>query len=194
MLENLQKYHVVLASNSPRRKELLGNLGLRFDVRTVSGIDESYPPELSGEKVALHIVGKKADAYRATMAPDELVITADTIVCVDERVLGKPADADDARAMLRMLSGRQHHVVTAVGITTADRTRTFAVTTEVTFAQLSDEVIDHYIEVYRPYDKAGAYGIQEWIGHVGVTSINGSFFNVMGLPVQRLFQELQKID
>lgn len=194
MLENLQKYHVVLASNSPRRKELLGNLGLRFDVRTVSGIDESYPPELSGEKVALHIVGKKADAYRATMAPDELVITADTIVCVDERVLGKPADADDARAMLRLLSGRLHHVVTAVGITTAAGTHTFAVTTEVTFAELSDEVIDHYIEVYKPYDKAGAYGIQEWIGHVGVTGINGSFFNVMGLPVQRLFQELTKIN
>lgn len=194
MLENLQKYHVVLASNSPRRKELLGNLGIDFDVRTISGIDESYPPELVGEEVALHIVGKKAAAYQAAMAPDELVITADTIVCVDERVLGKPADADDARAMLRMLSGRQHHVVTAVGITTADRTRTFAVTTEVTFAQLSDEVIGHYIEVYRPYDKAGAYGIQEWIGHVGVTSINGSFFNVMGLPVQRLFQELQKMN
>lgn len=194
MLENLQKYHVVLASNSPRRKELLGNLGLRFDVRTVSGIDESYPPELSGEKVALHIVGKKADAYRATMAPDELVITADTIVCVDERVLGKPADADDARAMLRLLSGRKHDVVTAVGITTEAGTRTFAVTTEVTFAELSDEVIDHYIEVYKPYDKAGAYGIQEWIGHVGVTGINGSFFNVMGLPVQRLFQELIKIN
>lgn len=193
MLENLQKYHVVLASNSPRRKELLGNLGLRFDVRTVAGIDESYPPELSGEKVALHIVGKKADAYRATMAPDDLVITADTIVCVDERVLGKPADADDARAMLRLLSGRQHHVVTAVGITTAVGTHTFAVTTEVTFAELSDEVVDHYIEVYKPYDKAGAYGIQEWIGHVGVTGINGSFFNVMGLPVQRLFQELAKI-
>ncbi|MDO4210361.1 MAG: Maf-like protein [Bacteroidales bacterium] len=194
MFENLQKYHVVLASNSPRRKELLANLGIKFDVRTLHGIDESYPPELVGEEVALHIVGKKAAAYQATMAPDELVVTADTIVCVDERVLGKPADADDARAMLRMLSGRQHHVVTAVGITTADRTRTFAVTTEVTFAQLSDEVIDHYIEVYRPYDKAGAYGIQEWIGHVGVKSINGSFFNVMGLPVQRLFQELQKIN
>lgn len=194
MFENLQKYHVVLASNSPRRKELLANLGLQFDVRTVSGVDESYPPELRGEEVALHIVDKKAAAYQTTMAPDELVITADTIVCVDERVLGKPTDADDARAMLRLLSGRQHHVVTAVGITTAEQTRTFAVTTEVTFAQLSDEVIDHYVEVYRPFDKAGAYGIQEWIGHVGVTSINGSFFNVMGLPVQRLFQELQKID
>lgn len=194
MFENLQKYHVVLASNSPRRKELLANLGLQFDVRTVSGVDESYPPELRGEEVALHIVDKKAAAYRAAMAHDDLIITADTIVCVDERVLGKPADADDARAMLRLLSGRQHHVVTAVGITTAEQTRTFAVTTEVTFAQLSDEVIDHYVEVYRPYDKAGAYGIQEWIGHVGVTSINGSFFNVMGLPVQRLFQELQKID
>ena len=194
MFENLQKYRVVLASNSPRRKELLGNLGIPFDVRTLPGIDESYPPGLSGEMVAMHIVSKKAAAYQATMAPDELVITADTIVCVDEQVLGKPADADEARTMLRLLSGRQHHVVTAVGITKAERTHTFAVTTEVNFACLSDEVIDHYIDVYRPYDKAGAYGIQEWIGHVGVTSINGSFFNVMGLPVQRLFQELIKIN
>lgn len=192
MFNNLKKYNVVLASNSPRRRELLSQLGLDFTVKTMSGIDESYPSDLEGEAVALHIVGKKSDAYRATMAADELIITADTIVCVDGEVLGKPTDADDARRMLRMLSDKTHDVITAVGITTATQSRRFAVTTQVKFAALTDEIIDHYITHYRPFDKAGAYGIQEWIGYVGVESVTGSFFNVIGLPVQRLFTELQK--
>lgn len=192
MFNNLKKYNVVLASNSPRRRELLSQLGLEFTVKTMSGIDESYPADLEGESVALHIVGKKSDAYRATMAADELVITADTIVCVDGEVLGKPTDADDARRMLRQLSGKTHDVITAVGITTATQSRRFAVTTQVKFAALTAEIIDYYITNYRPFDKAGAYGIQEWIGYVGVESVTGSFFNVIGLPVQRLFTELQK--
>lgn len=192
MFSNLEKYNIVLATGSPRRRQLLAQLGLDFTVRTISGIDESYPAALHGEDAALHIVGKKADAYRATMAHDELIITADTIVCVDDTILGKPADADEARRMLRALSGKTHHVITAVAITTATTSRRFAVTTEVTFATLTDAVIDHYIAHYRPFDKAGAYGIQEWIGYVGVESVTGSFFNVIGLPVQRLFAELQK--
>lgn len=192
MFNNLKKYNVILASNSPRRRELLSQLGLEFTVKTLRGIDESYPSELEGEAVALYIVGKKADAYRATMAADELIITADTIVCVDGEVLGKPVDADDARRMLRKLSGKAHDVITAVGITTATQSHLFAVTTQVKFAALTDEIIDYYITNYRPFDKAGAYGIQEWIGYVGVESVTGSFFNVIGLPVQRLFTELQK--
>lgn len=192
MFNNLRKYNVILASNSPRRRELLSQLGLEFTVKTLSGIDESYPSELEGEAVALYIVGKKADAYRATMAADELIITADTIVCVDGEVLGKPVDADDACRMLRKLSGKTHDVITAVGITTATQSHRFAVTTQVKFAALTDEIIDYYITNYRPFDKAGAYGIQEWIGYVGVESVTGSFFNVIGLPVQRLFTELQK--
>lgn len=192
MFDNLRKYNIILASNSPRRRELLSQLGLNFTVKTLCGIDESYPAELHGADVALHIVGKKAAAYRNTMKANDLIITADTIVCVDNAVLGKPANADEAREMLRQLSGKTHEVVTAVGIATADKTRQFAVTTKVRFSQLSDEVINHYVFHYKPYDKAGAYGIQEWIGYVGVESVEGSFFNVIGLPVQRLFTELQQ--
>lgn len=191
MFNNLKKYHIILASNSPRRRELLGGLGLPFDVRVMDGIDESYPDTLRGADVALHIAQKKAQAYRECCADNELIITADTIVCVDDVILGKPSDEDDARRMLRMLSGRWHDVVTAVCITTRQRHEAFAVTTRVRFAELTDEIIDHYVTEFRPLDKAGAYGIQEWIGYVGVEGVEGSFFNVIGLPVQRLFQALQ---
>lgn len=192
MLNNLNKYNIILASNSPRRRELLGQLGLQFSVKTLEGIDESYPADLKGEAVALHIASAKARAYQANMEPNDLIITADTIVCIDDEVLGKPKDKADAVRMLQTLSGRQHEVVTAVAITTSARTETFAVTTLVRFAQLDAEIIEHYVDQYQPYDKAGSYGIQEWIGYVGVEEINGSFFNVIGLPVQRLFKALQK--
>lgn len=192
MFDNLTKYNIILASNSPRRRELLAQLGLKFTVRTLSGIDESYPAEAQGEDVALHIVGQKTAAYRSMMGPTDLIITADTIVCVGNAVLGKPADAAEAKEMLRLLSGKTHSVVTAVGIATPEKNSTFAVTTQVRFAQLTDEVINYYVSHYKPFDKAGAYGIQEWIGYVGVESVEGSFFNVIGLPVQRLFTELQK--
>lgn len=193
MLDNLKKYNVILASNSPRRKDLLGQLGIDFTVRTLKGIDESIPAGLKGEEAALHVVAQKSAAYKAIMKPDELVITADTIVCVDDKILGKPADESEAKAMLRLLSGRRHQVVTAVGLTTDSAHKAFAVTTEVCFAELTEEIINHYVKVYKPLDKAGAYGIQEWIGYVGVKSVEGSFFNVIGLPVQRLFTELQKL-
>lgn len=194
MLENLDKYKIILASNSPRRKELLGQLGIEFCIRTKSGIDESFPENLKGEDAALFIVKKKTEAYDDIIANNELVITADTIVCLGDEILGKPKDAAEAKVMLKKLSGRTHTVITAVGIKTKSESRVFAVSTEVKFASLTNEVIEHYVDHYQPLDKAGAYGIQEWIGYVGVESVNGSFFNVIGLPVQRLYQELLKIN
>ena len=193
MLENLKNYHIILASNSPRRRELLSILGLDFESKTLPGIDESFPDTLRDEDIPKHIASKKADAYRTLVTGNELVITADTIVYVDGEVLGKPKDEEDARRMLRLLSGRSHEVITGVCILTKEQQQTFAVTTDVTFDALSEEEIDFYIEKYKPYDKAGAYGIQEWIGLVGVSKLEGSYFNVMGLPVQRLYKELKKI-
>ena len=183
---------IILASNSPRRRELLAGLGFPYEVRVLDGIDESYPETLKGSDVAAYISRAKADAYRATMADDELVITADTIVCLDDRVLGKPIDEAEAVAMIRSLSGRSHQVYTGVTIVTTEASSTFVSRTDVTFAALTEEEIQHYVTHYRPMDKAGAYGIQEWIGYIGVERIEGSYFNVMGLPVQRLYTELKK--
>ena len=183
-------YRIILASNSPRRRELLGGLGIDFTVKVIGGIDESWPHELKGEDIPLYISREKAAPYKATIAPDELVITADTIVHVDGEVLGKPADEADAKRMLRMISGRWHEVITGVTLMTSEREHSFAVTTKVKFCNLSDSEIDYYIKNYAPMDKAGAYGIQEWIGYVGVEAIEGSYFNVVGLPVQRLYREL----
>ena len=190
MLDNLKKYNVVLASNSPRRKELLQRLGIPFKVRTLFGIDESYPDTLRGEDIVRYISRNKANAYRSSMGPDELLITADTIVYLQGEVMGKPHDADDARRMLRALAGQVHQVITGVTIITANDMENFAVTSQVKFSDLSDDEINYYVDRYLPLDKAGAYGIQEWIGLVGVESISGSFYNVMGLPVQRIYEEL----
>ena len=191
MLENLGKYRIILASNSPRRRELLAGLGIDYEVRTIQGIDESYPTDLPVNQIAEYIAAEKAAAYQKQMAADELIITADTIVVVDIEVLGKPQDANDARRMLHQLSNRTHQVITGVCITTAEKQRRFSVITDVTFKALTDEEIDYYITNYRPFDKAGAYGIQEWIGYIGVTGLHGSYFNVMGLPVQRIYNELR---
>ena len=193
MFEKLNPYHIILASNSPRRRELLGGLGLDYEVRVLPDIAESYPSDLPVEQIAEYIAREKADAYRKLMASNDLIITADTIVVVDGEVMGKPVDADDARRMLHRLSAKTHQVITGVCLLTATKQRQFSVVTDVTFKQLSDEEIDYYIQHYRPFDKAGAYGIQEWIGHVGVTAIKGSYFNVMGLPVQRIYEELQRL-
>ena len=190
MLDNLKKYRIILASNSPRRRELLSGLGIDYEVRTLQGIDESYPADLPVEQIAGYIATEKAAAYQKQMAADELLITADTIVVVAGEVMGKPHDVDDARRMLHKLSNYTHQVITGVCLTTADRQCRFSVTTDVTFKALTDEEIDYYISHYRPFDKAGAYGIQEWIGYIGVTGLNGSYFNVMGFPVQRLYTEL----
>lgn len=193
MLENLQKYHIILASNSPRRRELLGGLGIPFEVKVLPDIEESYPKDLPVSQIAEYIAREKALAYRNLMADNDLIITADTVVIVGDEVMGKPVDADDARRMLRKLSGVAHQVTTGVCLTTKQGQRHFSVTTDVTFKTLSEEEINHYVSVYKPFDKAGAYGIQEWIGYIGVTQLNGSYFNVMGLPVQRIYTEISKI-
>ena len=190
---NSEKFKIILASNSPRRKELLGGLGLPFEVRVMDGIDESYPATMPVSEVALHIAGLKADAYRKTMAEDELIITADTVVIVGNEILGKPHDEADAIRMLKLLSGRTHQVTTGVCLIAGNWERRFSVTTDVTFKELTNEEIHYYIDTYKPFDKAGAYGIQEWIGYIGVTGLNGSYYNVMGLPVQRIYTELQNM-
>lgn len=193
MLDNIKNYKIVLASASPRRKELLQGLDLSFQVKALPCIDESYPDNLSGGEIPLYISKKKADAYRPQMADDELVITADTIVWSGGVALGKPTDAADACNMLQSLSGHTHSVYTGVTITTKKEQYCFVAKSDVRFARLADEEITYYVEKYKPMDKAGSYGAQEWIGYIGVENIEGSYFNVMGLPVQRLYKELKKI-
>lgn len=193
MLDNLKKYKVILASNSPRRKELLAGLGVDYEVRTLPDVDESYPETLKGADIPLYIAKEKADAYLNMMQPGELMITADTIVWLDGKVLGKPADREDALRMLREMSGRTHEVFTGVCVTTTEWQRSFTAQTEVRFASLSEEEINYYVDQFKPMDKAGAYGVQEWIGFIGVENISGSYYNIMGLPVQRLYKELLKI-
>lgn len=178
---------IILSSNSPRRKELLAGLGVDFEVRVLKGVDERYPDDIPLNEIPLYIAIEKASAY--TVAKDELVVTADTVVIVDNEILGKPKDRAEAYGMLRKISGKTHQVVTGVCLTTIDDQRSFTVTTDVEFKELSDNEIYYYIDKYRPFDKAGAYGIQEWIGYVGVLSLKGSYYNVMGLPVQRIYEE-----
>ena len=227
-VQSKMNYKIILASNSPRRKELLAGLDIPFEVKVIKGIDESYPETLDAYEVAEYISSKKAEAYRGLLDEDlsgkaseeqagkpsekasekqgeetaqTLILTADTVVIAptaDEQndqegkgvILGKPKDEEDAVRMLRMLSGKTHHVVTGVCLTTRCQQRHFSVITEVTFKHLSDAEISYYISHYKPFDKAGAYGIQEWIGYVGCTGLKGSYFNVMGLPVQRIYEEI----
>lgn len=194
MLDNLKEYDIVLASNSPRRKQLLAGLGVDFEVKVISGIDESYPADISIDGIAQYIAEKKADAYLGSINERQLIITADTIVVAGHSVLGKPHNNAEAAAMLHRLSGNTHLVITGVCLARAGKPkRSFSVTTDVTFKKLTDEEISYYVDTFHPTDKAGAYGIQEWIGYIGVTEISGSYFNVMGLPVQRLYGELQKL-
>ena len=192
-LENIQHYKIVLASNSPRRRELLSGLNLEYTVRVLPDINESYPDTLKGEEIPMYISREKAEAYRNSMAEDELIITADTVVCINEKVLGKPRTQEEAKEMLRELSGKTHQVITGVCLMTCGLQRTFSATTQVTFDVLTEDEIEFYVEKFRPLDKAGAYGVQEWIGFVGVSRLEGSYFNVMGLPVQCLYQELKKL-
>ena len=193
MLDNLEKYKVILASGSPRRRELMAGLGVNYEVRILPDVDESYPDTLQGEEIPLYIAKEKADAYIPMMQPDELIITADTIVWLDGEVLGKPRDREDALQMLRTMSGRTHEVFTGVCITTTDWQRSFTAQTEVRFATLSEDEIIYYVDNFKPMDKAGAYGVQEWIGFIGVENISGSYYNIVGLPVQKLYRELLKV-
>lgn len=190
MLDNLKGKRVILASGSPRRRQLLGGLEIDFTVRLIDGIDETYPDGMAMAEIPKYISRRKAEAYVPTMASDEIIITADTIVWADGEVLGKPHTPDEAVSMLRRLSGRTHQVVTGVTVLSADRRETFACVTDVTFDTLSEAEMQHYVADYKPLDKAGAYGIQEYIGYIGVTGISGSYFNVMGLPIQKLYRVL----
>lgn len=182
---------IILGSNSPRRRELLSGLGIVYTVRVVEGIDESYPDNLAAEDIPQYISRKKAAAY--DLSRDELLITADTIVWCDGRVLGKPASRTAACRMLESLSAATHQVITGVTLTSLETQRTFCSVSDVTFGPLAPREIEYYVDNFRPFDKAGAYGIQEWIGYVAVTSLRGSYFNVMGLPIQRLYTELKSM-
>lgn len=192
MLENLDKYDVILASKSPRRQELLAGMGVKFRVMTCDVV-EDYPSSLPAVDVPAFLSRKKASAFETNELPENhLVIASDTVVIIDNQILGKPKDADDATRMLRLLSGQTHKVVSGVTIKTKNVTETFSAVSDVTFNILNNNEIHFYIEKYRPFDKAGAYGVQEWIGYIGVSAVKGSFYNVMGLPTQMLYQTLKK--
>ena len=184
--------HLLLASKSPRRREILHLLNLPFTVVTIDGIDESYPQDLEPEKVSEYIANKKADEFLKRIGDDEIIITADTVVICDGKILGKPKGKEGAEEMLRFLSGKTHKVTTGVTVASKDKRESFTSESLVTFADLTDEEIRYYVDTFHPFDKAGAYGIQEWIGAVAVSRMDGSFYNVMGLPVHRLYQELKK--
>ena len=189
--DKLHDYRLILASNSPRRRELMTAAGLPYQTAEKFDCEERYPAQLAGEEVAAYLSQLKSDAYPETLRQGEILITADTTVIIDGDVLGKPRDKHDAKQMLSRLSSREHLVVTGVTLRDADRRKTFSSVSRVRFATLSAEQIDYYVERFSPLDKAGAYGIQEWIGYVGITGIDGSFYNVMGLPVQALCRELE---
>lgn len=192
IIEELNRYRIILASRSPRRQQLLKEMGIDFDVY-VTDVPEYFPPGLEGEEIAIHVAGEKAGVLKPSLKNGEIIIAADTIVWCCGRTLEKPTDEEEASEMLRCISGTTHEVITGVCLLTSQKERRFADTTEVTFERLTDEEISYYIKNYRPFDKAGAYGIQEWIGYIGCSRIEGSYFNVMGLPVQRLYAELKEI-
>jgi len=188
---NLSEHRIILGSASPRRKELLAGLDLEFTVDAETNCDEKYDPAARHDMIPLEIAKAKSKGFHRPLEDDEVLITADTMVFCGRDIMGKPKDRDDAVHMLRRLSGNTHTVVTGVYIRTNAKGQGFACTSEVTFKKLEDSEIEYYIDRYRPYDKAGAYGIQEWIGYAGITSINGSYYNIMGLPVQRLYTALK---
>lgn len=192
MLENLKKYNIILASGSPRRKELLSGLEINFSIRLIEGINENYPQSLKDEEIPLYISRKKAEAYIPTMNENDLIITADTVVWHNGNIIGKPTNLDHAFQIIKELSGSVHSVITGVTLLSKTKTKSFYVVTDVVFDNLEDDEILYYVNKYKPLDKAGAYGIQELIGYIGVKSINGSYYNVMGLPVQRLYKELKE--
>lgn len=184
---------LILASNSPRRSELLKGLDLPFENKVFPNIDESYPDTLSPIEVSEYIALKKSSYYQNLVDEHTVVPTADTTVIIDNNILGKPKDKADAYRMLNLLSNRTHHVVTGICLLGIHGTRHFSVTTQVTFRKLTENEINYYIDQYHPFDKAGSYGIQEWIGYIGCTRLEGSYFNVMGLPVQRIYDELEQL-
>ncbi len=192
LLKNLEKYRIILASGSPRRHALLAELGIDFDI-DVRPVEEAYPTHLKGEEIALYLSRMKADAFETGFFNEKtLLITADTIVCIDGKVLGKPGSREEAIETLWQLSGKMHQVMTGICLRSKEKEKSFSVSTDVYFKELNEDEIAYYVDHFQPYDKAGAYGIQEWIGIIGIEKIDGSFYNVMGLPVQKLYEELRK--
>ncbi len=186
----LTDYHIILASNSPRRKELLSGIDVDYTIKTLRDVDESYPDAIPNEEIAEFVAQRKASAYLSELKENELLIAADTVVLLNNTILGKPVNKADAKRMLQMLSEKTHRVITGVCMVTRNKEVIFSDTTFVTFGKLNDAEIDYYVEKYLPIDKAGAYGIQEWIGYAAVESIEGSYFNVMGLPIYKVYQAL----
>lgn len=191
MLNNLEGKKIILASKSPRRQQLLQGLGLDFEIRT-KDVDESFPDELKAQEIPLYLSKIKADAFLPELAENEVLITADTVVWINDHVMNKPESREEAIAMISELSGHEHSVYTGVSITSKDKQVSFYDHTLVTFSEMTEQEIAHYIDVYKPYDKAGAYGAQDWIGLTAIRSLRGSYFNVMGLPVDLVYQELKK--
>ena len=191
MLAKNISWNIILASKSPRRQNLLKELGFNFEIITKE-IAEIYPPELQKEKVAVFLSELKASAFKQGLKPNDLILTSDTIVCLGDEIIGKPTDREDAIKMLGKLSGNKHEVITAVTLLSKEKQHTFYDVTEVYFKELSAQEIEYYIDNYKPFDKAGSYGIQEWIGYIGIEKISGSYFNVMGLPVKRVYDEILK--
>lgn len=191
IFHKINNYNILLASSSPRRQELIKELGIKFTIIDPPYYEEKIPEKLSRQKIAEHIAGNKAELFTG-LKNNDLIITADTIVWIDNKVLGKPSDYKDAFEMLRSLSGKDHYVITGVCLKSVKKIHIFHSETLVRFSEISDDEINYYIENFKPYDKAGAYGIQEWIGEIAVERIEGSFYNVMGLPIQKLYQELKK--
>jgi septum formation protein len=189
--EDLKKYHFILASKSPRRQYLLKELGLAFEVRTKE-VDESFPEQLKAEQIPLYLSEKKANEFKDELTDQTIVITSDTIVWIENQALNKPVDKADAIRMLQLLSGKMHKVYTGVCLKSKHKTQSFYACTNVYFKSLSLQEIEYYVTNYNPYDKAGAYGAQEWIGYVAVEKIEGSYFNVMGLPLKELYEHLLK--
>jgi len=190
--EKLQPYRLLLASQSPRRRELIAGSGIPFTLTEKYACEEHYPASLAAEEVPAYLSRLKSEAYPTPLQPNDILLTADTVVILDGEVLGKPKDREDALRMVARLAGNRHTVVTGVTLRTSERIETFSAESDVCFRALSAEEIAYYVDTYRPFDKAGSYGIQEWIGYVGIERIDGSFYNVMGLPIQRLYVELEK--
>ena len=188
--KKLENYNLILASASPRRRQLLADCGIQFTLAEKFECDETFPATMPCCEVAQHISALKSNAYPNPLSEKDILLTADTVVIAENKILGKPANRAEAVEMLTLLSGRKHTVITGVTIRTATHTHSFSVESSVYFRALTSEEMDYYIDTYKPFDKAGAYGIQEWIGYIAIEGIEGSFFNVMGLPVQRLYVEL----
>jgi len=186
-------YNIILGSASPRRRELLSGLDIPYEVKIIPGVEENYPSHLLREEIPVYLARLKASAYHHLLAENDLLITADTIVLLNGKVLGKPADETEAMEMLRTLSGNTHEVITGVCLTTRQQEKTFHAVSCVKFAELDEDEIRYYVQKYKPYDKAGSYGVQEWIGYIGVERIEGSFYNVMGLPVRMLYSCLKEL-